>query len=165
MTQSASISVSVSIDQAVAGDLSNARNNINLSPALRLLDGAGLGQASKAFSDKRTLAASANDSLDLAGVLVDAFGAIITFTKIKGIVIAAAATNTDTISVGGGSNPFASFFGDATDELVIRPGGLFLLTAPDAAGYTVTAATGDLLAIANNSASGAAEYDIILIGT
>jgi hypothetical protein len=164
MSQGASISLKVAVDQAIAGDLSTTKNAITLDKLLSLVDGNGLNQASKAWSDRRTLAASGVDSLDLAGSLTDAFGQTITFTKIKAMVIVAAASNTDTLAVGGVSNAFATFFGDADNELVIRPGGVFLLSAPDATGYAVTAATGDLLAITNSSASASAEYEIILIG-
>lgn len=164
MSQGANISLNVSVDQAVAGDLSTTKNSIKLSKIQSLVNGAGLGQASKAWSDKRTLAGAAVDSLDLAGVLTDAFGQAITFTKIKAIAIVAAVANTDTVVIGGGSNAFSTIFGDATDKLVLRPGGMFLLVAPDAAGYAVTASTGDLLAVTNTAASAAADYEIVLIG-
>src|SRR3990172_2186336 len=38
------------------------------------------------FSDKRTLAAT-SEELDLAGVLLDAFGRVLTFTTIRAMVI------------------------------------------------------------------------------
>jgi hypothetical protein len=164
MSQGANISVQVTVDQSIAGDLSTAKNSIKLGKIQSLVDGAGLGQANLAWSDKRTLAGAAADSLDLAGSLTDAFGQVITFTKIKAIAIVAAAANTDAIVVGGGSNAFSTIFGDASDELIVRPGGMFILVAPDAAGYAVTPATGDLLAITNSAAAIAADYEIVLIG-
>lgn len=164
MTQSASISFDVKVSQALAGDINTVRNNIALLRNFSFADGSGLNQTSKAWSDKRTLAGAASDSLDLAGILLDAFGQAITFARIKAIAIAAAATNTDTLVIGGGTNAFASFLGAADNEIILRPGGMLLLAAPDATGYVVTASTGDILKIANSAASAAADYEIVLIG-
>lgn len=164
MTQSANVLLDVVVNQAAAGDLNTARNSLSMKRVASLTDGAGLGQASKAWGDKRTLAADAVDALDLAGVLTDAFGQAITFTKIKGIVVAAAASNLDELAIGGGSNAFAAFLGDATDQILLRPGGMLMLVAPDSAGYAVTASTGDILRVTNLAPDSAADYEIILIG-
>lgn len=122
-------------------------------------------QASKVFADRRTLAASASEELDLAGSLVDALGATITFTKIRALLIEASSANANTVVVGGAAaNAVATLFGDATDTLVVRPGGVALLVAPDTAGYAVTPATGDLLKVANGGAGTAVTYDITVLG-
>lgn len=164
MTQSANILLDVVINQTSTGDLNTVRNALSLKKVASLVDGSGLGQASKSWGDKRTLAGAAVDALDLAGVLTDAFGQSITFASVKAIIVAAAASNTDEVQIGGGSNAFASFLGDPTDQIVLRPGGLLVLVAPDAAGYAVTASTGDILRITNASASDQADYEIIIIG-
>lgn len=133
--------------------------------SLSFADGAGAGQAQKIFSDTRTLAASATEDLDLAGSLTDAFGATLTFTEIKAILIKAAAGNANNVIVGGASsNQFATPFGAGTHTLTVRPGGLLLLAAGDATGYGVTAGTGDLLKIANSAGGTSVTYDIVLIG-
>jgi len=166
MTQSASISLSVAVSQSVAGDVNTAKNSIAINSLLQLLNGTGADQANQAFSDERTLAASTSESLDLAGSLTDAFGASITFTKIKAMLVIADEGNGDNIEVGGAaSNGFASFLGDASDVVLVPPGGMFLLTAPDANGFAVTASTGDLLKINNADSGAAGSYTIVLIGT
>jgi hypothetical protein len=166
MSQSASISLEVAVSQSAAGDVNTAKNTITVDSLLQLLDGTGADQANQAWSDTRTLAASTSEDLDMAGVLTDAFGSTITFTKIKAILVMADADNGDNIEVGGAaSNAFASFLGDATDVVIVPPGGLFLLTAPDATGFAVTAGTGDLLKINNADSGAAADYTIVLIGT
>src|SRR3954465_110978 len=64
-------------------------------------NGVGANQASNQWhSLARTLGASASEDLDLAGVLTNAFGAVLTFTKIKAIVIRAAVGNTNDVVVG-----------------------------------------------------------------
>lgn len=166
MTQSASISLSLAVSQSVAGDVNTAKNAIAVNSLLQLLNGTGADQANQAFSDERTLAASTSESLDLAGSLTDAFGASITFTKIKGMLVMADEGNGDNIEVGGAaSNGFASFLGDASDVVLVPPGGLCLLTAPGADGFSVTASTGDLLKINNADSGAAGSYTIVLIGT
>lgn len=122
-------------------------------------------KANLVFADRRTLAASANESLDLAGSLVDALGATITFARVRALLIEAAAANANTVVVGGAaSNAWSAPFGDATDTLVVRPGGVGLLIAPDTTGYAVTPATADLLKIANGGSGTPVTYDITLIG-
>jgi hypothetical protein len=107
---------------------------------------------------------STTENLDLAGALTNAFGQTITFTKIKALAIVAAAGNTNDVVVGGASsNGFVSPFGDATDKIKIRPGGMFLITAPDATGFAVTAGTGDILLVANVGGT-PVTYDVVIAG-
>ena len=130
----------------------------------RIREGVGAGQADKMFSDARSIAASQSQDLDLAGVLTDPLGGTLTFAKVKAIYIKAAATNTNSVVVGGAaSNAFVGpWSADATTAL--PPGGVLLLVH-GGAGWPVTASTGDLLKIANSSSGSAVAYDIIIIGT
>jgi hypothetical protein len=130
---------------------------------LVLADGTGAAQADRVFSDTRTIAASSNDDLDLAGVLADAFGTVITFARIKGLYIAAAAANTNNVIVGAGTNPWNTWLNTA-GTVTLRPGEWVAGAVGDAVGHTVTAATGDILRIANSGAGTTVNYDIIIIG-
>jgi hypothetical protein len=126
--------------------------------------GTTAGKCDRLFKDTRTVAASANDDLDLAGGVTDAFGRTLTFVKVREIMIIATATNTNNVVVGGGSNPFLGPFADATDKIVLAPGAQARITAP-AAGWTVTAGTGDILRIANSAGGTTVEYVIWVFGT
>lgn len=132
-----------------------------------LLSGIGAGQADKVFHDTRTLGAAANEDLDLNGAgLLDAFGANLAFVRIKGLIVAAAAANPNPITVGGAAaNGFVSWVGSATDKVSVRPGAVLALFAgqADATGYSVTAATADLLRV-TAGAGGNHTYDVILVG-
>lgn len=133
---------------------------------LHLESGTGAGKADIRFTDTRTLVASATEDLDLAGVLTDSFGATLTFARIKGLVIAASAANTNNVIVGGAAaNAWASLLG-AAGTLTLRPGAsVALLTgAADATGYAVTPGTADLLKIANSGAGTSVSYDLVVIG-
>lgn len=131
-----------------------------------LANGTGAGQADRIFHDQRTLAASATEDLDLAGVLTDSFGATVTFVRIKGLLVAASAANTNNVVLGAAAaNPWATLLG-ATGTLIVRPGTVLALFAgqADATGYAVTAGTGDLLKIANSAGGTGVTYDIALLG-
>lgn len=147
-------------------DLGSGRATQSLSRSVSLASGTGAGQADRLFSDRRTLAASATEDLDLAGVLLDAFGSTITFARVKGLVIAAAAGNSNNVVVGNASsNAWATLLG-ATHTLTLRPGAFVAVGtgAADATGYAVTASTGDLLKVANSGAGSSVTYDIHIIG-
>ena len=165
MPLTSKVTVEVAATHVSLLDLANATVPLSVARAIALADGTGLGQADRIFHDRRTLAASANEDLDLAGVLTDAFGAVITFARIKALLIAADPGNTNNVIVGNAAaNGFVSWVGAATHTVTVRPGGLLLLAASDVTGYTVTAATADLLRVANSGAGTSVTYDVVLIG-
>ena len=144
-------------------DHGTPRATVELVKKIDLATGTAAGQADKVFSDQRTLAASATEDLDLAGVLADLLGSTITMAKVKAIFIFAAAGNTNDVVVGNGTNPFLAGFGGATHTKAIPPGGFEMWYNPT--GWTVTAATADILKIANSAGGTPVTYDIIIIGT
>ena len=145
-------------------DIGSVDYPANWSPAYSFDNGTGAGQANMLFTDERTLSASASEDLDLAGGITDAFGDTITFTKIKAIIIQAAAGNTNNVLVGGAAAAIAGLFGDVADVQVIRPGGLYMIVAPDATGIAVAAGTADDLKIANSAGSSSVTYKIAVLG-
>jgi len=165
------MALSATVTNSIVGTITNSldlqeqSSALTSSDSLSLTDGTGANQANNVFSDQRTLAASANEELDLAGSLTDAYGSTITFTKVKALKVSAASGNTNSVNVGGAAaNGFINWVGDATDVIKIPPGGTFLITAPDATGFAVTAGTGDLLKITNGGGSTSVTYDIVIIG-
>ena len=155
--------VSVRAVFAKSNALSNPKDVLSKTIQKEFTNGTGTGQANLIFRDQRTLADGANESLDLAGVLTDPFGTVLTFAKVKIILIENLST-TQTLTVGGAtSNQFINWVGTATDSIKIPPGGFFAISAP-AAGYAVTAGTGDLLKVAN-SAGAACTYNVVILGT
>ncbi|WP_310533132.1 hypothetical protein [Novosphingobium sp.] len=123
---------------------------------------AAVGQANVLFSDTRTIAASATENIDLAGALTDAFGTTITAAEVVAIYVKADAANTNNVVVGNASsNGFVGPMG-ATGVYAVKPGEYFLATSQS--GWAVTAATGDLLKIANSGGTTGITYDIIVIG-
>jgi hypothetical protein len=167
MTLSSRITIAVSGSQTATLDLGTATATLAKTYSAVLANGTAAGQADKVFHDTRTLAASATEDIDLAGALVDAFGTTLTFVRIKGLIIAAAAANTNNVIVGGASaTQFVSWVGGATHTVTVRPGATFALMAgsADATGYVTAAGSSDLLKIANSSSGTGVTYDIIVIG-
>jgi len=160
-----SVSLSVTGSQSSALALSTGVAQIARNYQMLLSTGTGANQADRIYHAQPTLAASGTATLDLAGVLTDIFGATVTFARIKAMVVAAAAGNTNNVIVGNSAtNGFITWVGGATHTVTVRPGGVFALYAPDATAYAVTAATADLLLFTNSAAGTGVTYDVILIG-
>lgn len=146
-------------------DLGTGRFPLELTKRIAIANGVGANQSDRLFTDTRTVAASGTDSLDLAGVLTDPFGATFTLAKLKGVFVFAASANSNNVVVTRPATNGVPIFSAAGDALPVRPGGLFLWAAPDATGVAVTAGTGDLIDIVNSGAGTSVTYDIVILGT
>lgn len=165
MALSGSLKITLQALLSGAADIGSRRQDINYTVSRAFASGTGADQADLTFADTRTLAASSNESLDLAGGLTDALGNALTFASVKALIIVAAAGNTNDVIVGGAaSNAFATMFGDATDTIKVPPGGAIVLADFGATGFAVTASTGDLLKIANGGSGTPVSYDILIVG-
>jgi hypothetical protein len=130
--------------------------------------GTGADQADKMYSAERTLAASATEDLDLAGVLTDVFGATITFADVAALIIqnTTAAGGNNVVIGAAGSNPWVGLL-NAAGTVTLRPGQIvaaFQNYTTDAVGFPVVAATGDLLKVANAAGGSSVTYKVTIIG-
>lgn len=166
MTLTAEIKFDLHAEQTDPVDLVSPLAKFDYAKVIEFASGTGLNQADKIWSDTRTIGPSATDSLDLAGgSLEDALGDAATFAKLKAIIVKAVAGNTNNVVMtrpASNGVPWASTAGDAVP---IKPGGLFVWVAPDAAAVAVTAGTGDLLDLVNSAGGTSVTCDVILIGT
>lgn len=149
-------------------ELSNVVDSGRMEFSRTLADGTGLDQAAVVWHDHRTLAAGANDDLDLAGGLSNTiFGTpvVASFSKIKAIMIVNTATaSAGLLRVGGGSNPFTPpFVGSGSAQVEIGADSALLLSNKKD-GWTVTPGTGDILRIQNPSAV-SITYQIAILGS
>ena len=129
-----------------------------------LSTGSGINAADTIWKSTRTLAASASENLDLNGVLADVFGSTVNLLRVKAIMIAAHATNTNGVVVGdASSNAWATLLNGA-GTVTLPPGAAFAAATPDATGWVVTPATGDQLKVANAGGSTSVTYDVLIIG-
>lgn len=145
-------------------DLSTASDPLSYAARYDLTSGTGAGQADMLWHDRRTLSASATEDLDLAGVLVNAFGDTQTFARIKLVLVGAATGNTNNVNLTRPASNGVPLFLAAGDGIPVRPGGTFVWVATDATAVAVTAGTGDLLTFTNSAGSTSVTYDVVLIG-
>lgn len=158
----ASIELNIKAKQTGTADLGSPQFTALLEKILEFSPGtAAVGQANVLFSDERTLAASASEDLDVAGVLADALGSTIAAAEVVAIAIVAAAANTNDVQLTRPANGVPSFLA-ASDGVAIGPGDIFLLT--NRKGIAVAAGTGDLIHVANGAAGTSVTYQIVIIG-
>lgn len=166
MAVATTISLQTIADLTKAFDLVTGSVPLNKRNLFEWASGTGADQANRIFHDQRTLAASANEDLDLSGGLSDAFGDTIIFARVLALLVAAASANANNVLVGGAAaNQFINWVANSSDIITVRPGGLLLVVARDATAYAVTAGTGDLLRIANSAGGTSVTYDIVIIGS
>lgn len=144
-------------------DLSTPTDALVEAIKLVFTSGTGANQADRMWHDQRTLNASATENLDLSGTLAGAFGNV-TFARIKGVLVYAAPGNTNDVNVIREGTNGVPLFLALGDGIPVKPGGLFVWAAPNAAGVAVTAGTGDLLTFTNSAGSTPVTFDVIIFG-
>lgn len=131
----------------------------------RFLNGTSAGLANAVWSDERAIAASANDDLDLFGVLTDVFSGTLSFTTIKALVVHAMEANAHNLILGGDTTTsITTIFGAVADNITLPPGATICLLNP-VNGYAITTATADKLRLTNAGGVSTINYEIIIIGT
>lgn len=165
MALAAELSLRFDFQQGGSGDFP-ASFQSTIKKVLTFVNGTASGQANLLYVAERDFLASTADTIDLAGVLEDAFGAVITAAEVVGILIVgesrAGVKTTVTLAVGAGSSPWFGMFGATGDVIKVPPGGLFALFAPDAAGLgAVTGGSADVLTVTPGAA--AESYQIAIL--
>ena len=163
MTLSTTLNLRLNTELSNALDLVTPKALQAFSYLATLTSGAGLNQANVVWSDRRTVNASATDSLDVAtgGGLVDALGAAVALARVK--LIAVRNRGAQDIQLTRPAANGVPWLAAAGDAIPIVAGGLNLWVAPTAAGKVVTAGTGDLIDVVNGAGS-SVDYDIVIIG-
>ncbi len=142
------------------------KSDLAILAAFNFTSGTGAAQVLEQWSDDRQIGASGTDDIDLAGgITSDVAGTTIIFTAIKLIMLRANSANTNDCLLGGAASAqFVNWVSDATDVVVIEPGGLFLLYTPSATGYAVGAGSSDLLRVTNSAGATTVNYKIYVLG-
>lgn len=134
--------------------------NINIAFGFEFTYGTGSGQVNQVLVKTASVAASANNSTDLAGTVTNRFGETIVLTAVKAVVFENRSANAATIFT------FANTGGTwpATQWAVPVGRGCPFIWAEPHAGVTVTATSGDTLRITNTDATNAGTYQIAILG-
>lgn len=162
------LELSAILDAGIAGV--NAQAEIGpgvLDETVAWIQGTGSGQADRIYYAERTLTAGSNETLDLAGVLLDVYGNTLTFAKVYAIAVKNVNTLAAKLEIGpNATNGFGvdGFWGAAAHRNVVNiSSGVLVFYSP--AGVAVTAGTADLLYAENKSGSNALTYRIAILGT
>lgn len=158
------IDLSISLVQSGAAGLGTPKLSVNIAETLSLIAGTDLvSKADILWQSKgRSISASSSENLDLAGVLADAFGATVAAAEIVAVYVRAADANVNNVVLGAaGANPWVGPMGGA-GTYAVRPGEWACFVSES--GWPVTAATGDILKVANSGAGTAVVYDILIVG-
>lgn len=132
---------------------------VNVTPSVSFTDGAGANQANVLWQATRTFSGSTDD-LDLNGVLSDSYGSSVAMVRVKGIYVKNNSASNNVTVGNATSNQWATFL-NSTGTLTLPPGAFTVSATPNAAGWTVTASTGDILRIGGTSGQ---TYDIAILG-
>ena len=155
---------------SIKGTLTTARDggdatfSVDESWTKDIANGTGADQANAVYIDAFSIAASGTLDIDLSGTLTDAHGNVIVITAVKEIMLKADSTNTNNIVIGAGTNPFVGGNAAGTQTFAVKPGGVYHVADYSAAGWTVTAGTGDILRLANSGAGTAVTGKIVIVG-
>lgn len=124
--------------------------------------GTNANQMTSFFHEQVTLTNGLARTNNLASV-TDAFGATIVFAEVRMFAIAASSTNAHPLTIGAASaNVFSTWCGSATDTVTVRPGGIFLMVAPDLTGFAVST-NGNLKIL--NTGTNSVSYEIYVGGS
>lgn len=165
MALTSTITTQISATHTSALDLATITDPLSYRQRIALASGTGADSGDLIFHDQRTIAASSNEDLDLAGSLSDAFGDTLTFVELRAVMIAADSGNTNNVELTYPGSNGCPLFLAAGDGIAVPPGGIFLWACPADGKVTVTAGTGDLLNVANSSSGTSVTYDVVIIGT
>jgi len=134
-------------------------------------DGSGNNQMQDMFRIEVTISPGGDneDSYDLAGGVVDAFGNTLTFATIKKLILLNTATvSGDDLRLGGlvsgtTGSLITDLFGAVDGGVTVKAGGSVNIEAP-LTGYTVTGGSADILAISNDGVNDVT-YQLLIGGT
>lgn len=150
-----------SLDLTTVSDASKLEYDVNLA------DGTGDSQADKLWHDERTLAASANDDLDLTSLATTLFGSAVTIAlaKVKALLLVNTATTAglDLLVGAAASQEWSGPFGSAGDQVRV-PADSCLLLVNKKSGWAVADGSADTLRIHNPSGA-PITFKIAIVGT
>ncbi len=149
-------------------DLSTVSDASKLDYNQTLADGVAVDQADKVWHDQRSVAAGANDDLDLTALASSLFGGSLSLSlaKLKALLLVNTSTTAgdklrlDSSVANACTGPFG---GSTTSKIEIGADSALLLTSKKD-GWTVTGGSGDIVRV-NNPGANAISYKIVLVGT
>lgn len=173
----ATMSILIEATAGKARDLAPASAVLAMGKNLALALGTGIGKADQIWWDRRVIAGGGNDPLDLVGTLISPVtGIAVNFNLLRAFAIFNrsdeslshvdgdhTATDAGIVALDTGST-FQGPCKTLAKGSVLEAGGIWVAWNPLAAGWDVTADTGDTFQVDNEDGSDEALYDVVLIG-
>lgn len=146
----------------------NVKSTVKFDEIFKWGNGTGSGNANRIFHDKRQIAASGNEVLDMTGGSLTYFdGNTLGFHRIRMLLVYALPGNTNDVQVvRDATNGVPAFMADG-DGCALPPGGLFLTTygATTDDDMAVDPGADDELQVVNSAGGSAVDYEVIVLGT
>jgi hypothetical protein len=122
-------------------------------------NGTGSNKVDSVFSGRFT----GTQAIDLRGSLTSVLdGSVVNFPIVCGVFLNNLSTTTlESLTIGGGSNPWITWLIATGDGLKCGPSGTWILFSP-IDGYATTAGTGDILTV--TAAAGSPTWDVMIVG-
>lgn len=156
-TLTATLSAVLNVTSTRAVGIDNPIDDLREAFKDSLAKGTVADQADEVYHASRLVSAG---NLDLAGVLTDALGQVITFVEVTTFFLFNRAGNADVV-VGNAANAFPGWFGATTHTEAVPAGGWAFHHKPADPAWAVTAGTGDIIGIAGTAGN---TYDVVIIG-
>ncbi len=164
MALNAEVRLKITINQTKSFDAADPRYSPVIEKVLAFASGVGANQADEVYVDIFSIAASGSATYDLNAALTDALGQSVAAVEMVGYAVFADSTNTNNILLGGAASNQTPIFQGTSGGQTVKPGGFATNFAPNASGLaTITAATGDIFALANSSSGTAVTGTAVFI--
>ncbi len=158
-TFSGKVAIKLSVATTKELDLGSIIDFLDVNDTINIDDS---HEVDRFWSDTRTLATGANETLDLSGSLIDDVGNASVFFDIKALYIKNTST-ANTLKIGGAVSNAFPLFAANSDILVLRPNTSMLFMVGDVDGLVID--TNDQLKIEHGGETAAdLNYDIVIVG-
>jgi hypothetical protein len=158
MAVALTMSIAVQAENSVVSGNQTKSDKTNINDRTQFEDGTGASSVNKTYDTGTVTLGGSPNTYDLAGSLTAGNGAAASFTKIRAFEASAPSTNTGVITVGGGSNGWASLYGST---LLLRPGSIVGGKCLEGTAWAVTAGTGDIVQVSGTSGD---KYQLFFAG-
>jgi len=145
-------------DRRTVGINTGANLPANFTPSQSFTNGSGAGQANVLYQGQLSLSAGTYN-VDLNGILTDSYGTLVSLLRVKAIIFQNNSAS-NPMTLGAGTNPWITFL-NSTGTITLPAGAAIAAFTPDATGWGVLAATGDILKVVG---TGTDQFTIIVLG-
>jgi len=151
-----------SLESGVSGQSGGIAHQINLIK--NLTNGTSTNQCDRVYQVTSTLTSGSTDTYDLAGVVENVYGTVISFAEVQFLAIQSSGSTGQNLTIGkAASNPVTTIWsGSSAVEIV--PGGGTLFKDGGTDGYAITAGSADSIAVTNTHGSASITYTLLIVG-